>query len=400
MADTNEKVYIANEETSQRILEEATSANTNAAIAANQATAAASDAASIKSTVDGIDDNAINAVTQATTAVTNSTATNTSIGATNDTGGTSTTGTIFGKLNALLANWTSTRAGYIDRIANSTYGLDKIKSTVDTVNTKVDTVDTVVDNIYTKVDSEIGDISTMQTNIATRVGATGDTGGTTTGGSLAAKLNALLTSWTSTRAGYIDTINTNAGRLTAVRATKIDNIGATSDTDGSATAGTVMGKLNGIFTNTSNASSYANSAKTATATNNTASKTGTLSQKESYTHSLLENTTYGLSALKTAIGSVNSGGQVTPQTKQFTQFVYGSVDCKSNNSVTITGSGRMVILSTSGAQGVGLKVDGGSQYALDTLIAGGNLEIYFNSKVELVGYVGQSSRVIQYFLQT
>jgi tetrahydromethanopterin S-methyltransferase subunit G len=33
---------------------------------------------------------------------------------------------------------TSTRAGYIDRIANSTYGLDKIKSTLDTVNTKID----------------------------------------------------------------------------------------------------------------------------------------------------------------------------------------------------------------------------------------------------------------------
>ena len=45
---------------------------------------------------------------------------------------------------------------------------------------------------------------------------------------------------------------------------------------------------------------------TNTATNNTASKTGTLSQKESYGISLLENSTYGLSALKTAL----TGGSV------------------------------------------------------------------------------------------
>ena len=42
---------------------------------------------------------------------------------------------------------------------------------------------------------------------------------------------------------------------------------------------------------------------TNTATNNTASKTGVLSAKLAYVISLLENTTYGLSALKTASGS-------------------------------------------------------------------------------------------------
>jgi hypothetical protein len=40
--------------------------------------------------------------------------------------------------------------------------------------------------------------------------------------------------------------------------------------------------------------------KTATAASTTASKTGTISQKEAYIISLLENTTYGLSALKNA----------------------------------------------------------------------------------------------------
>lgn len=59
----------------------------------------------------------------------------TSIGATGNTGGSTTAGTIFGKLNKIIADlanhissWTSTRAGYIDRLANGTYGLDKIKT--------------------------------------------------------------------------------------------------------------------------------------------------------------------------------------------------------------------------------------------------------------------------------
>jgi hypothetical protein len=43
------------------------------------------------------------------------------------------------------------------------------------------------------------------------------------------KLNALLTNWTS------------------ARASKLDNIGATGDTGGSTSAGTIMGKLNAII---------------------------------------------------------------------------------------------------------------------------------------------------------
>ncbi len=65
-----------------------------------------------------------------------------SIGATGNTGGSTTAGTIFGKLNKIIADlashissWTSTRAGYIDRLANGTYGLDKIKADTTTNNT-------------------------------------------------------------------------------------------------------------------------------------------------------------------------------------------------------------------------------------------------------------------------
>lgn len=52
----------------------------------------------------------------------------------------------------------------------------------------------------------------------------------------------------------VDTINTNAARLTSARATKIDNIGATGDTGGSATAGTVMAKLNALFSSSGGSS--------------------------------------------------------------------------------------------------------------------------------------------------
>jgi hypothetical protein len=42
---------------------------------------------------------------------------------------------------------TSTRAGYIDRIANSTYGLDKIKTAVDNVKTVADTINTNISSL-------------------------------------------------------------------------------------------------------------------------------------------------------------------------------------------------------------------------------------------------------------
>lgn len=120
-----------------------------------------------------------------------------------------------------------------------------------------------------------------------KIGSTGDTGGSTAAGSLFGKLNAILTNWTSTRAGYIDTINTNAARLTSARATIIDNIGATGNTGGTTSAGTVMAKLNALITNTT--------------ANNTASTTGTLSQK--------------LTAIYNQIGATsNTGGSATAGT--------------------------------------------------------------------------------------
>lgn len=67
-------------------------------------------------------------------------------------------------------------------------------------------------------------------------------------------------------------------------------------------------------------------------TNNTGSKTGTLSQKESYIISQLENSTYGLSALKTAVQNSGSGD---------------------SNHVSLTGEGTTLYSSTSGTSVTG-----------------------------------------------
>ena len=131
--------------------------------------------------------------------------------------------------------------------------LNTIKSTLETLYSSINNINTEVDNIYAKVDTEVAAVKTKTDTI----GATGDTGGSSSAGTVFGKLNKIISdlathiaSWTSTRAGYVDNIR-----------------------------------------------SY-------TITNNTASKTGVLSAKLAYVISLLENTTYGLSALQTA----SSGG--------------------------------------------------------------------------------------------
>lgn len=132
------------------------------------------------------------------------------------------------------------------------------QETLENIDNKIDTLDTVTDNIYSKVDTEVTAIKT-KTDL---IGTTGDTGGSATSGTIMGKLNALLTSWTSTRAGYVDRLANGTYGLDKIKAD--------------------------------------------TTTNNTGSKTGILSQKLSYLISLLENTTYGLSAIKTAINNNSS----------------------------------------------------------------------------------------------
>jgi|GEM_PF-5595959 hypothetical protein len=99
-------------------------------------------------------------------------------------------------------------------------------------------------------------------------------------------------------------VNIDVAKEESVQAVNT-KVGTSSDT-ASSTPTTVFAGIKGLiawFTGTWTAAraGYVDTINTNTALNNTASKTGTLSQKESYGISLLENATYGLSALKTAM---------------------------------------------------------------------------------------------------
>ena len=169
------------------------------------------------------------------------------IGVTTDTGGTNNAGTVMAKLNNLLTNWTNARAVKIDSIN------DNIGKTTDTGGTNN------AGTVMAKLNKLLTDWTSVRAAKLDTIGETADANGSATTGTIMAKLNKLLTDWTNSRATKIDTINTNVSnlntRLTSTRASRLDNIGATSDTGGTATAGTLMAKLNKLITDEANSSS-------------------------------------------------------------------------------------------------------------------------------------------------
>ena len=87
-----------------------------------------------------------------------------------------------------------------------------------------------------------------------------------------------------------------------------------------------------------------------TATNNTASKTGTLSQKESYAIGLLENTTYGLNAIKSALGSSSSGA-----VKSVQRGVLSPTSTSANISISAVTPTKCLVLLDNGIVGYGTR---------------------------------------------
>lgn len=170
---------------------------------------------------------------------------------------------------------------------------------VDDFNNNADVIDSRLKTLSDGLGSAAQE-STVS-GINTKIGETGNTGGSATAGSVFAKLNKLITDitthmgrWTSARAGYIDTINSNAASAKTAAA---------------------------------NAQNY-------TATNNTASKTGILSQKGSYIISLLENATYGLNAIKNLVNTINgntNGTKVIPNTANTVTVCSGITKSTANN---------------------------------------------------------------------
>lgn len=162
--------------------------------------------------------------------------------------------------------------------------------------------------------------------------------------------------WTSTRAGLIDTINTNADTA-KTDATEAKNNTATNNV--ASKTGVLSAKLsyiissllenttyglNAIKTAINTVDSNVDSIKTSTATNNTASSTGVLSQKLSYIiSSLLGNSTYGLNAIKTAINTVNTNTSNGPIRK----IIRGSFSFTATSqaiSISLTNYNKAVVI--------------------------------------------------------
>lgn len=137
------------------------------------------------------------------------------LGSTKDTGGSSTSGSVFGKINYLVSQVSSYLAT-IYSWSNTLMG--KIGNTNDSEGTA--TTGTVMGKLNYLV-TRMGSVCSCANNIFSRVGATTDTGGTATEGTVMAKENAILA--------------------------EVNKIGAANDTGGSETAGTLMGKSNEIL---------------------------------------------------------------------------------------------------------------------------------------------------------
>lgn len=78
----------------------------------------------------------------------------------------------------------------------------------------------------------------LNTLIEEKTGAVNATGGTTTTGGIFAKLNKLLTDWTTARAGKIDNIDTNISALVAGKVVKSMQTGVVASTATGGTANT------------------------------------------------------------------------------------------------------------------------------------------------------------------
>ena len=106
--------------------------------------------------------------------------------------------------------------------------------------------------------NKFSEIISKITSIDSKIGTTTDTGGTSSAGGVFAKLNKLLTDWTTTRASRIDSIYTN-----------------TTTNNTASTTGTLSQKLSSVISTLS-------SILTNTSSSTTSSSTGTLSQKLNY----------------------------------------------------------------------------------------------------------------------
>lgn len=86
----------------------------------------------------------------------------------------------------------------------------------------------------------------LNTLIEEKTGVVNATGGTTTTGGIFAKLNKLLTDWTTARAGKIDTIDINVGSLVNGRVVKSVQRGITATPSGTQSSAATVVNISAI----------------------------------------------------------------------------------------------------------------------------------------------------------
>lgn len=108
-----------------------------------------------------------------------------------------------------------------------------------------------ISDIKETLTTKFSEIISKIAGIDSKIGTTTDTGGTSSAGSIFAKINKLLTDWTSTRAGRIDSIYTNTETSTSSSSTgtlsqKLNYIKGLIGTSGDSGTNTIFGKLTGF----------------------------------------------------------------------------------------------------------------------------------------------------------
>ena len=134
-----------------------------------------------------------------------------SLGSTTDVGGTNNSGTINAKLNKIITNTENinfeegteilNKLGTSDDTSSSSTIFGKLTDIKDTITTK-----------FTEIISNINGVNN-------KIGNTEDSNGTSSTGGIFAKINKLLTDWTTARANKIDSIYTNTEPSTSSSST-------------------------------------------------------------------------------------------------------------------------------------------------------------------------------------
>lgn len=201
-------------------------------------------------------------------------------------------------------------------------------------------------------------------SVNTKVGSSGDTGATTTTGSLFAKINSLtsrvaafVANWTEARAAKVDNLDAavSSRQSEANAASRYNTLSTNTGVNNTASAtGTLSQKLSHIINTVATRESDADATNryyqlnTNTGVNNTASATGTLSQKLSHIINLFPSLTPKKLVSKAVNINIETAGTHTlVNVTGGGQFEFARTDMgDSANPITFEIDGNKIVLNT------------------------------------------------------